>query len=159
MQVHATLVRDIPFLALFAWTRDVTADAHRRSGSRLGRDRGRALSEEYLIGRRSGPSTQSADRSRATLAARVKMRLAGQDLSPSAVTEPSPIRLPATRYLPECVAASMFTSPDVAAALAGIEEFLHWRQNPNYSDAVMGHGYMGNYAYAELIGSQRLLRR
>ncbi len=85
--------------------------------------------------------------------ARVKMRLASQDLSPSAVTEPSPIRLPATRYLPECVAASMFTSPDVAAALAGIEEFLHWRQNPNYSDAVMGHGYMGNYAYAELIGS------
>jgi hypothetical protein len=27
MRVHATLVRDIPFLALFAWTRDVTADA------------------------------------------------------------------------------------------------------------------------------------
>jgi hypothetical protein len=27
MQVHATLVRDIPFLALYAWTRDVTADA------------------------------------------------------------------------------------------------------------------------------------
>jgi hypothetical protein len=27
MQVHATLVRDVPFLALFAWTRDVTADA------------------------------------------------------------------------------------------------------------------------------------
>jgi hypothetical protein len=27
MQVHATLVRDVPFLALFAWTRDVTAEA------------------------------------------------------------------------------------------------------------------------------------
>ena len=27
MQIHATLVRDVPFLALFAWTRDVTADA------------------------------------------------------------------------------------------------------------------------------------
>lgn len=27
MQVHATLVRDVPFLALFAWTRDVTANA------------------------------------------------------------------------------------------------------------------------------------
>jgi hypothetical protein len=27
MQVHATLVRDIPFLSLFAWTRDVTAHA------------------------------------------------------------------------------------------------------------------------------------
>jgi hypothetical protein len=27
MRIHATLVRDIPFLAVFAWTRDVTADA------------------------------------------------------------------------------------------------------------------------------------
>ncbi|MGE0005317.1 MAG: dimethylsulfonioproprionate lyase family protein [Parvibaculaceae bacterium] len=27
MRVHATLVRDVPFLALFGWTRDVTADA------------------------------------------------------------------------------------------------------------------------------------
>lgn len=83
---------------------------------------------------------------------RVKLRLAEQDLSPLAATKPSPRRLAATRYLPECVAASMFTSPDVAAALAGIEEFLHWRQNPNYSDKVLGPGYMDNYAYAELIG-------
>lgn len=83
---------------------------------------------------------------------RVKMRLAEQDLSPSAVMDLAPKRLPATRYLPECVASSMFTSPDVAAALAGIDEFLHWRQNPNYSDSVMGAGYMDNYAYAELIG-------
>jgi Dimethlysulfonioproprionate lyase len=85
-------------------------------------------------------------------AARVKARLAEQDLSPLVVTEPLPSRLPATRYLPECVASSMFTSPDVAAALAGIDEFLHWQQNPNYSDKVMGRGYMDNYAYAELIG-------
>ena len=27
MQIHATLVREVPFLALFAWTRDVAADA------------------------------------------------------------------------------------------------------------------------------------
>ena len=27
MQIHATLVRHVPFLALFAWTRDVAADA------------------------------------------------------------------------------------------------------------------------------------
>jgi mannose-6-phosphate isomerase-like protein (cupin superfamily) len=46
----------------------------------------------------------------------------------------------------------MFLVPDVAAALAEIDEFLHWKQNPNYSDAVMGEGYMDNYAYAELIG-------
>ena len=36
--------------------------------------------------------------------------------------------------------------------LAEIDEFLHWKQNSNYSDAVMGEGYMDNYAYAELIG-------
>jgi Dimethlysulfonioproprionate lyase len=85
-------------------------------------------------------------------AAHVNARLADQDLSPRAVTVPSPRRLPATRYLPECVASSMFTSPDVAASLARVDELLHWRQNPNYSDSVMGHGYMDNYAYAELIG-------
>jgi mannose-6-phosphate isomerase-like protein (cupin superfamily) len=85
-------------------------------------------------------------------AGEVKARLAEQDLSPAAVIDPGPHRLPATRYFPECVAASMFLVPDVAAALAEIEEFLHWRQNPNYSDAVMGEAYMDNYAYAELIG-------
>jgi hypothetical protein len=103
-----------------------------------------------------GPAIWVIDAIRRSLAgegaARVKARLAEQDLSPSAVIEPSPRRLPATRYLPECVASSMFTSPDVAAALAGIEEFLHWRQNPNYSDKVLGRGYMDNYAYAEFIG-------
>ncbi|MGE0005318.1 MAG: dimethylsulfonioproprionate lyase family protein [Parvibaculaceae bacterium] len=103
------------------------------------------------------PATWVIDAIRRSLkgnaAARVKKRLAEQDLSPSAVREPPPRRLPATRFLAECVAASMFTSPGVAAALAEIEEFLHWRQNPNYSDRRMGAGYMDNYAYAELIGS------
>lgn len=85
-------------------------------------------------------------------AADVKARLAVQDLSPGAAVDPGPRRLPATRYFAECVAASMFLAPDVAAALAEIEEFLHWKQNPNYSDAVMGDGYMDDYAYAEIIG-------
>lgn len=84
--------------------------------------------------------------------AEVKARLAVQDLSPVAAVDPGPKRLAATRYLAECVAASMFMAPEVAAALADIEEFLHWKQNPNYSDAVMGEGYMDNYAYAEIIG-------
>jgi hypothetical protein len=63
-----------------------------------------------------------------------------------------PRNLPACRFLAECTAASMFVTPTVAAALASAEEYLHWKQNPNYSDAVMGEGYMANYAYAELIG-------
>ncbi|MGE3871447.1 MAG: dimethylsulfonioproprionate lyase family protein [Parvibaculaceae bacterium] len=103
-----------------------------------------------------GPATWVIDAIRRSLkgeaAARVKGRLAEQDLSPAAVMTPAPRRLAATRFLPECVAASMFTSPDVAAALAETEEFLHWRQNPNYSDRQMGAGYMDSYAYAELIG-------
>lgn len=69
-----------------------------------------------------------------------------------APASPSPRTLPACRFLPECTAASMFVASGVAAALAGAEEYLHWKQNPNYSDAVMGEGYMANYAYAELIG-------
>lgn len=103
-----------------------------------------------------GPATWAIDAIRRSLkgnvAAHVRTRLAEQDLSPGAAVEPVPRRLAATRYFPECVAASMFTSPDVAAALAEIEEFLHWKQNPNYSDRLMGEGYMDNYAYAELIG-------
>jgi len=85
-------------------------------------------------------------------AADVKARLAVQNLSPGAAVDPGARRLPATRFFAECVAACMFLAPDVAAALAEIEEFLHWKQNPNYSDAVMGEGYMENYAYAEIIG-------
>lgn len=85
-------------------------------------------------------------------AADVKARLAVQGLSPTAAVDPGPCRLGATRYFAECVASSMFMAPDVAAALAEIEEFLHWKQNPNYADAVMGEGYMDNYAYAEIIG-------
>jgi quercetin dioxygenase-like cupin family protein len=103
-----------------------------------------------------GPAMWVIDAIRKSLkgegAGEVKARLARQDLSPAAAIEPEPRRLPACRYYPECVAASMFMAPDVAAALAGIEEFLHWKQNPNYSDSVLGEGYMDNYAYAELIG-------
>lgn len=80
-------------------------------------------------------------------------RLAGQDLSASAAVQPVPKRLPACRFLPDAVAASLLSAPDVAAAVAALEEDLNWRQNPNYSDEAMGQpGYMMNYAYAEIIG-------
>ena len=103
-----------------------------------------------------GPAMWAIDAIRRSLkgdaAAEVRRRLAEQDLSPASAREPVPRRLPATRFLPECVATSMFMSPDVAAALAEIDEFLKWKQNPNYSDQSMGPGYMDNYAYAELVG-------
>lgn len=103
-----------------------------------------------------GPASWVVEAIRTSLrgegAAEVKARLAVQDLSPAAAVDPQSRRLPATRYFAECVAGSMFLAPDVAAALAGIEEFLHWKQNPNYSDEMMGEGYMDAYAYAEIIG-------
>jgi hypothetical protein len=79
-------------------------------------------------------------------------RLGAQDLGDAAFTAPEPRRLPACRYYPETASAAMLVSAALAAALASCEDFLRWKQNPNYSDAVMGAGYMDNYAYAELIG-------
>ncbi len=80
-------------------------------------------------------------------------RLAQQDVSAAAARTPHATRLPACRFLPDVVSASLLSAPDVAAALAALEEDLNWRQNPNYSDEAMGQpGYMNNYAYAEVIG-------
>lgn len=80
-------------------------------------------------------------------------RLAQQDLSAAASVTPTATRLPACRFLPDAVAASLLSAPDMAAAIAALEEDLDWRQNPNYSDEAMGQpGYMNNYAYSEIIG-------
>ncbi len=81
-------------------------------------------------------------------------RLAQQDLSPKSLTVPEPRILPACTYLPETIAASMLVTDSVAAALAEIAPHLHWKQNANYSDALLGAGYMDGYAYAEFIGPQ-----
>lgn len=80
-------------------------------------------------------------------------RLQQQDTSEAQAKTPDARRLPACRFLPDAVAASLLCVPDLAAAIAAIEEDLHWRQNPNYSDEAMGQpGYMNNYAYAHVIG-------
>ncbi len=83
----------------------------------------------------------------------VLARLAGQDVSPAAWRAVEPVRLAGCRFLPDAIGETMMHSSHVAAAVAAIEDSLQWRQNPNYSDEVMGQpGYMQNYAYAELIG-------
>ena len=83
----------------------------------------------------------------------VLARLGGQDTSAQAAQVPQVRRLPACRFLPDAVAASLLSVPDLAAAIAALEDDLHWKQNPNYSDEAMGQpGYMNNYAYAEIIG-------
>jgi hypothetical protein len=83
----------------------------------------------------------------------VLARLEAQDLGPAAFTSPEARRLPACRHLPQAVGAALELDSNLAAHLAEVEDRLHWKQNPNYSDARMGQpGYMANYAYAELIG-------
>lgn len=80
-------------------------------------------------------------------------RLRSQDLSQVAFRPTDARRVPACRYLPQAVAATLALDSALAAAIAEAEDALHWRQNPNYSDAAMGQfGYMDRYAYAELIG-------
>jgi hypothetical protein len=41
---------------------------------------------------------------------------------------------------------------DLAAALAAIEDDLHWARSASYSDAILGEGFCDNYGWAELIG-------
>jgi mannose-6-phosphate isomerase-like protein (cupin superfamily) len=85
----------------------------------------------------------------------VLARLGEQDISAQAATVPQVRRLPACRFLPDAVAACLLSVPDLAAAIAALEDDLHWKQNPNYSDEAMGQpGYMNNYAYAEIIGPE-----
>jgi len=85
--------------------------------------------------------------------AEVLRRLAEQDLSQQAFRAPRPARLAACRHLPETVGAAIMVDSALAAAIAGLEDELHWRQTSGYSDAAMGQpGFMDNYAHAEIIG-------
>jgi hypothetical protein len=83
--------------------------------------------------------------------------LSAQNLDRAAVQSRQPRRLPACALLPDTVGAAIAVASDVAAAIAALEQDLHWKQNPNYSDATMGQpGYMDGYAYAEIIGPSGL---
>jgi len=80
-------------------------------------------------------------------------RLRAQDLSPAAFAPPEPRRLAACRRLPEAVAATLALDSSLAAAIANLEDALHWTQTTAYSDAAMGQvGFMDNYGHAQLIG-------
>ena len=45
----------------------------------------------------------------------------------------------------------------MAEALAPLVEVFHWVQNPNYTVATMGAGFMDNYAYANVVGTRSLI--
>ena len=42
--------------------------------------------------------------------------------------------------------------------LAEVAPHLHWKQNANYSDELLGAGYMDGYAYCEFIGPHGFFR-
>ena len=82
----------------------------------------------------------------------VLLRLTAQSLTADTFTEPEPARKPACRHLPQTVAETAMLNADLAAAIASIEDHLHWRQTEGYSDAVLGDGFMENYAHCEIVG-------
>ena len=65
---------------------------------------------------------------------------------------------PALALLPAALAAAA-AGPlaALAAAFGRLEPALAWTQNPNYSDARMGPGYMAGYAYADVVGPRGLI--
>ena len=66
----------------------------------------------------------------------------------------APKRLPACRHWGPALAGTVDAMAELLAPLA---EALHWVQNPNYTAANMGAGYMDNYAYANLVGTRSLI--
>jgi len=123
----------------------------------VGHDRGRCLSSEFIADVRwllksitRGLENRGAGSPEVTS---VLARLAEQDLADKSFTPPRPCTLPACSLLPDAVGAALAIASDVAAAIAALQDELHWQQNPSYSDVAMGRsGYMDGYAYAEIIG-------
>jgi Dimethlysulfonioproprionate lyase len=83
----------------------------------------------------------------------VLRRLAEQQLERAVFGEPGPRRVKVCRRFAECAAMSLMVDTDLAAALASIEEHLHWRHSSGYSDRVLGEGFMDEYGWCEIIGS------
>ena len=84
----------------------------------------------------------------------VLKRLSEQTLNEDRFCPLQPASLPVLRHLPECTARAILVDAAIAAALAAIEEHLAWRRSPGYSDELLGAGFLDNYGWCELIGSQ-----
>ena len=84
--------------------------------------------------------------------AEVLERLAAQDLGEGSFREPAPLRLPVLAYLPQCMGQAMLLDPDLAAAIAAVEDALQWRRSPAYTDHILGAGFNANYGWAQIIG-------
>jgi hypothetical protein len=79
-------------------------------------------------------------------------RLAEQGLTANDFREVEPKSLPVVRHLPDTIGECLLVDADLAAALAAVEDSLHWRQSEAYSDALLGEGFMANYGWSEIIG-------
>jgi hypothetical protein len=82
----------------------------------------------------------------------VLARLAEQDTGPDAFRTPEPRSLPVVSHLPQCIGEAMLLDPDLAAAIAAVEDELQWRQTPGYTDRILGEGFTANYGWAQVIG-------
>lgn len=100
----------------------------------------------------AGAVVSGLDRRQGDGLADVLSRLAGQDLSETAFRAPEPRGLPVLAHLPQCLGEAMLLDPNLAAAIAAVEEALQWRQSAAYTDALLGEGFTANYGWAEIIG-------
>ncbi|MCH7943941.1 MAG: cupin domain-containing protein [Proteobacteria bacterium] len=69
----------------------------------------------------------------------------------------APKRLPACRHWEPALSLADSAGDPIAEALAPLVEVFHWVQNPNYTVATMGAGFMDNYAYANVVGTRSLI--
>jgi hypothetical protein len=84
--------------------------------------------------------------------AEVLSRLAAQDLGEARFREPEPLGLPVLAHLPQTIGETMLLDPDLAAAIAAVEDAFRWLQSSSYSDALLGEGFTANYGWAQIIG-------
>jgi hypothetical protein len=84
----------------------------------------------------------------------VLKRLSEQQIDASHFRQPVPRRQPVAALFAQCVAEAMLVDANLAAALAAIEDRLNWCQSVGYSDDVLGAGFLANYGWCELIGSE-----
>jgi hypothetical protein len=86
--------------------------------------------------------------------AEVLARLAEQDLGEAVFREPEPRGLAVLTHLPQAIGETMLLDPDLAAAIAAVEDALCWVQSASYTDAVLGEGFSANYGWAQIIGPE-----
>ena len=84
--------------------------------------------------------------------AEVLQRLQEQDLVEAAFQVPEPRGLPVLEHLPQSIGETLLLDPDLAAAIAEVEDGLCWAQSTSYTDEILGEGFSRSYGWAELIG-------